>query len=349
MRTTGVYCRPTCPSRLAKRDNVRFHSTRADAERADFGLASAAGRMNLRSRCVNAQCRHPRLPPHRDCERGPDSSKTGRIREHEPVPLSQDVQDADGSNSEGLCRRKPNTTSTDRTRQWKERDRGDLRRGVQFQRAVLRVRRPATRNDTHRLPQRRCENQYPLCRGEEFTRVDPRRRDGEGICAIFLDDDPDTLAHELHTRFPKARIRNADASFSKWVARVVRLVENPAAGFDLPLDVRGTAFQLRVWDALRESRPARPAATPRSPAGSAAPPRRGGRGACAANPVAIVIPCHRVVRTDESLSGYRWGVERKAELLEARALDMKQHSRDTLCKAVISRASLGRRLAGLDR
>ena len=126
-----------------------------------------------------------------------------------------------------------------------------------------------------------------------------------------------TLARELHARFPKAHIRSADASFSKWVARVVRLVENPAAGLDLPLDVRGTAFQMRVWDALR-----------RIPAGKTASytevARRIGRptaaravaGACAANPVAIVIPCHRVVRTDESLSGYRWGVKRKAELLK---------------------------------
>ena len=124
------------------------------------------------------------------------------------------------------------------------------------------------------------------------------------------------LTRELKSRFPRARILPADREFARWVARVVRLVENPAVELDLPLDVRGTAFQVRVWEALRQI-----------PAGQTASytevARRIGRptavravaGACAANPVAIAIPCHRVVRTDESLSGYRWGVKRKAELL----------------------------------
>ncbi|MCE9532531.1 MAG: methylated-DNA--[protein]-cysteine S-methyltransferase [Planctomycetes bacterium] len=139
----------------------------------------------------------------------------------------------------------------------------------------------------------------------------------KGVCAIFLGDDPDFLAQNLQDRFRKARIVPGDTEFDKWVTEVVGLMEKPAIGLELPLDLRGTDFQLRVWEALREI-----------PAGSTVNytdiAKRIGRPtaaravaqACGANPIAIVIPCHRVVRTDESLSGYRWGVERKAELLE---------------------------------
>jgi AraC family transcriptional regulator of adaptative response/methylated-DNA-[protein]-cysteine methyltransferase len=125
------------------------------------------------------------------------------------------------------------------------------------------------------------------------------------------------LARDLQERFPRAELIGGDAEFEDLVAKVVGLVEAPAIGLDLPLDVRGTAFQQRVWQALREI-PAGRTETYSEIAGRIGVPRavRAVAGACAANALAVAIPCHRVVRTDGSLSGYRWGVERKRALLE---------------------------------
>ncbi len=136
-----------------------------------------------------------------------------------------------------------------------------------------------------------------------------------GICAILLGDDPDALVRDLQDRFPKARLLGGDAGFEGLVAQVVGFVEAPALGLDLPLDVRGTAFQERVWQALREI-PSGSTATYTEIAARIGTPRsvRAVAQACAANRIAVAIPCHRVVRRDGDLAGYRWGVERKREL-----------------------------------
>jgi len=140
---------------------------------------------------------------------------------------------------------------------------------------------------------------------------------GKGICAILLGDDPNALVRDLQDRFPRAALIGGDAAFEQTVARVVGFVEQPSLGLDLPLDVRGTAFQQRVWQALRRI-PSGSTASYAEIAGRVGKPRatRAIAQACAANPLAVAIPCHRVVRTDGSLSGYRWGVERKAQLLD---------------------------------
>jgi len=139
----------------------------------------------------------------------------------------------------------------------------------------------------------------------------------KGVAAILLGDDPQMLVRELEDRFPRARLIGGDAAFERLVAQVVGLVEAPAHGLALPLDVRGTAFQQRVWLALREI-PAGKTETYSSIAEKIGSPRsvRAVAGACAANVHAVAIPCHRVVRDDGALSGYRWGVERKRELLD---------------------------------
>lgn len=139
----------------------------------------------------------------------------------------------------------------------------------------------------------------------------------KGICAILLGDDPDALARDLQDRFPHAELIGADPGFEQWVAKVVGFVEAPALGLDLPLDLRGTAFQERVWQALR-SIPAGATATYAQIARMIGAPTssRAVAQACGANPLAVAIPCHRVVRSDGALSGYRWGVERKRQLLE---------------------------------
>jgi len=143
---------------------------------------------------------------------------------------------------------------------------------------------------------------------------------GKGVCAILLGDDPAALLRDLEHRFPNAELVGGDAGFERVVARVVGFVDAPRRGLDLPLDVRGTAFQQRVWQALQKI-----------PAGQTASysdiARRIGRPAavravaqaCAANALAVAIPCHRVVRLDGGLSGYRWGIDRKRALLDREA------------------------------
>jgi AraC family transcriptional regulator of adaptative response/methylated-DNA-[protein]-cysteine methyltransferase len=137
-----------------------------------------------------------------------------------------------------------------------------------------------------------------------------------GLCEIALGDDPDGLARDFLARFPQAELSAGDSEFEEWVARVIGFVEMPASGLDLPLDMRGTAFQQKVWQALRQI----PVGAKLSYTEIAE--RIGGKKtvravatACAANTLAVAIPCHRAIRLDGSLSGYRWGVERKAELL----------------------------------
>lgn len=142
-----------------------------------------------------------------------------------------------------------------------------------------------------------------------------------GLCAILLGDDPAALARDLQDRFPKAELQRGERDFEALVAQVVGFVDAPGLGLDLPLDIRGTAFQQRVWQALREI----PVGTTASYTDIAR--RIGAPGsvravaqACGANALAVAIPCHRVVRSDGGLSGYRWGVERKRALIQREAL-----------------------------
>lgn len=141
-----------------------------------------------------------------------------------------------------------------------------------------------------------------------------------GVCAILLGDDPDNLARDLQDQFPRADVIGGDAGFEQLVAKIVGFVEAPRLGLDLPLDVRGTAFQQRVWQALREI-PVGETVSYTDIANRIGAPKsvRAVAQACAANALAVAIPCHRVVRNDGGLSGYRFGVERKRELLEKEA------------------------------
>jgi len=139
----------------------------------------------------------------------------------------------------------------------------------------------------------------------------------KGVASILLGDEPDALLRQLQDRFPKATLIGADKDYEALVARVVGIVEAPQMGLDLPLDVRGTAFQRRVWQALQEI-PAGQTVSYVELARRIGSPKavRAVAGACAANNLAVAIPCHRVVRNDGALSGYAWGVERKKVLLD---------------------------------
>jgi AraC family transcriptional regulator of adaptative response/methylated-DNA-[protein]-cysteine methyltransferase len=139
----------------------------------------------------------------------------------------------------------------------------------------------------------------------------------KGVAAILLGNDPDVLLRQLQDRFMNAKLIGADEKYEALVARVVGFVESPRIGFDLPLDVRGTAFQRRVWQALQEIPVGQTISYAKIAQRIGSPNAvRAVAGACAANNLAVAIPCHRVVRNDGALSGYAWGVERKKALLD---------------------------------
>jgi AraC family transcriptional regulator of adaptative response/methylated-DNA-[protein]-cysteine methyltransferase len=143
-----------------------------------------------------------------------------------------------------------------------------------------------------------------------------------GICAILLGDDPDRLVRDLQDQFPKAEIIGGDGAFEQLVAEVVGFIEAPAKGLHLPLDVQGTAFQERVWRALREIPPGATVSYAEIAERIGSPKAvRAVAQACATNHIAVAIPCHRVVRRDGKLGGYRWGVDRKRELLHRETED----------------------------
>jgi AraC family transcriptional regulator of adaptative response/methylated-DNA-[protein]-cysteine methyltransferase len=145
-------------------------------------------------------------------------------------------------------------------------------------------------------------------------------RSGEGLCAVLLGEDPTQLQRDLQERFPRATITDGGETLGELTAAVVAYVESPARGLDVPLDVRGTEFQRDVWRALRDI-PAGSTASYSEVANRIGKPKavRAVAHACAANTLAVVIPCHRVVTTEGKVSGYRWGVDRKRALLRREA------------------------------
>lgn len=138
-----------------------------------------------------------------------------------------------------------------------------------------------------------------------------------GLCAVTLGDEPDVLTSDLRRRFPKAECIERDPDSGETVKRVIALLESPRTGFELPLDIQGSAFQQRVWMALRAVPPGSTVSYGEVAARIGNPRAvRAVATACAANSIAVVIPCHRVVRSNGDLAGYRWGIERKRALLE---------------------------------
>jgi AraC family transcriptional regulator of adaptative response/methylated-DNA-[protein]-cysteine methyltransferase len=152
----------------------------------------------------------------------------------------------------------------------------------------------------------------------------------KGVCSIMLGDEPGILLRNLEDRFAKAEFVGPDRAFGHWVAKVVAFVESPTLGLDLPLDIRGTVFQQRVWQALRKI-PFGSTASYSDIARQIGSPKavRAVARACGANPVALAVPCHRVIRTDGALCGYRWGVERKRVLLDRESGSLQPEKPET--------------------
>jgi AraC family transcriptional regulator of adaptative response/methylated-DNA-[protein]-cysteine methyltransferase len=320
VRTTGVYCRPACPSRLARRENVAFHASCEAAEQAGFRACkrcrpNATTLAEAHAAAVTQACRHIEM-----AEETPDldtlATLVGMSRFHFHRVFKSVTGITPKAYAEGHRAQRVRNVLPQRGTVTEAIYDGGFNNNSRFyakSTGVLGMKPARFRNggsgETIRFALGKCSLGSILVAATAI-----------GVCAIFLDDDPEVLVRDLQDRFPKAELIGGDADFEKLVAQVVGFVEAPQHGIDLPLDVRGTAFQQRVWQALQQI----PAGTRLSYTDVAVHlglPKavRAIASAIAANPVAVAIPCHRVVRNDGTLSGYRWGVERKRILLEREA------------------------------
>ena len=320
VKTTGVYCRPSCGARPARPENVAFHATAADAERAGF----------------------------RPCKRcKPDQPSRAEQHTAKVAELCRFIESAEEPPTLGELAKRAGTSAYHLHRVFKDVT-GLTPKAYAAAHRAKRIRQELDRSDTvteaiygagYNSQGRFYEESNQLL-GMTPTRyraggadTDIRFAIGEsslgpilvaqsdrGVCAILMGDDPDRLARDLQDQFPHARLIGGDAGFEQLVAKVVGFVEAPGLGLDLPLDVRGTAFQQRVWRAL-QGVPAGETVSYTELARRIGSPKsvRAVGQACGANALAVAIPCHRVVRNDGALSGYRWGVERKRALLEREA------------------------------
>ena len=314
--TTGVYCRPSCPSRKPKQKNVRFHASREEAESAGFRPCrrckpdepALAVRQAV---AISAICRHIET-----AEEVPSLTELAAQAGMSPYHLHRLFKSLTGLTPKAYAaalraRRLPGTLaqSGSVTQAFYEAGYNSSGRFYAESQRILGMSPARYRGGGAGTEIRFAVGECSL--GSILVAMSPL-----GVCAIFLGDDPQVLIRDLQDRFAKARLVGGDETFERFVAQVVGFVEAPALGLSLPLDIRGTAFQQRVWQALRDipfgsqvsySEMARRIGAPKAV--------RAVAGACAANPLAVVIPCHRVVSSDGSLSGYRWGIARKAELL----------------------------------
>jgi AraC family transcriptional regulator of adaptative response/methylated-DNA-[protein]-cysteine methyltransferase len=321
VRTTGVYCRPSCGARAARPENVAFHASAAEAERAGFRPCRRCrperpALAEQQAATVAALCRIIEA-----AEQPPTLAALAQHAGWSAWPLHRVFKQVTGLTPRGYAAAR----RAQRLRDGLGRDGGSVTAAIYeagygsngrfYGEAdrVLGMTPSAWRRGG-------ADTEIRFAVGECSLGSILVAQSERGVCAIALGDDPDRLARELQDRFPRARLSGGDAAFEALVAQVVGLVEAPRRGHELPLDVRGTAFQQRVWQALREIPPGRTASYAEIARRIGAPQSvRAMAQACGANALAVAIPCHRVVRTDGALSGYRWGVERKRALLEREA------------------------------
>ncbi|HCS45340.1 MAG TPA: bifunctional DNA-binding transcriptional regulator/O6-methylguanine-DNA methyltransferase Ada [Pseudomonas sp.] len=317
VKTTGVYCRPSSLARLPKPQNVEFFDTAEQAEAAGYRPSKRAAKDQSdiaaqHAATVAAACR--------------------QIETAESLPALSELALAAGLSSYHFHRVFKTVTgltpkgyaTAHRSRKVRERltDGGSVTDALydagfnsnsRFYEAADQVLgmkpgdyRAAGQNNDIRFAVGQCSLGAILV-----------AQSARGVCAILLGDDPHQLVCDLQDKFRRANLIGADQQFEQLIAKVVGFIEAPAIGLDLPLDVRGTAFQERVWQALREIPPGSTASYADIAQRIGAPKAvRAVAQACGANSLAVAIPCHRVVRSDGNLSGYRWGVERKRQLLD---------------------------------
>jgi AraC family transcriptional regulator of adaptative response/methylated-DNA-[protein]-cysteine methyltransferase len=317
VQTTGVYCRPSCPSRRANPANITLHD--------DLPSAKATGFRPCR-RCnpdgISSDARNAALV-----------AKACRLIEQseESLPLER-LATAIGLSAGYFHRLFKGTTGLTPKDFAAAHRAARVREGLANGRSVTEAIYDAGFNSSGRFYEKSTEmlGMTPTRYRDGGTNEDIRFAIGQsslgailvassakGVVSILIGEDPDALARDLQDRFPRACLIGGDPAYERLVAQVVGLVEAPALGLDLPLDVRGTAFQRRVWQALQEI-PAGQTVSYADVAARIGSPKaaRAVAGACAVNKIAVAIPCHRVVRRDGSLSGYAWGVERRQRLLQ---------------------------------
>lgn len=320
VKTTGVYCRPSCAARLARPENVRFHATCREAEKAGFRP------------CKRCKPDRPSLVE----EHATKITAICRLIEQsdEPPRLNKLAAEAGLSvfHFHRVFKAVTGVTPNDYAKaNMAKRVRRKLGEGSSVTEAIY----DAGYNSNSRFYE--TSNQMLGMTPSKFraggSDADIYFAVGEcslgsilvaatrkGVCGILLGSDPARLVRDLQDQFPKANLIGNEKRYAALVAKVVGFVEQPRLGLDLPLDIRGTAFQQRVWKALRDI-PVGETASYATIAKKIGLPKsvRAVAQACAANTIAVAIPCHRVIRSNGSLSGYRWGVERKRTLLEREA------------------------------
>ena len=318
--TTGIYCRPGCPSRLPLPENVRFFASSQEAEAAGYRPCQRCMAQDKRAQQtarIIAACRHLE-----NTTEMPDLNALAREAGFSPGHFHRLFKAHTGLTPRAYAEA-----------QRAQRLRGELEQG----RSVTEALYSAGFGSSGRLyaatdqvlgmtPTRyrkggsRETIRYVL--GESSLGTVLVGQSSRGICAILLGDAADTLLAELRGRFPQAELQPGESGFETLIGQVIQLIENPRLGLALPLDIRGTAFQARVWQALREIPPGATLSYAQLAARLDLPKAvRAVAGACAANSLAVAIPCHRIVRSDGELSGYRWGVARKRELLRREQQD----------------------------
>ena len=316
VKTTGVYAAPSSAARLPKRENVEFFDSEQAARQAGY-------RPSLRH--------------------GPDRSTIDRTHadiiaqacrqiESAATPLSlTELATAAGMSPHHFHRLFKTYTGMTPKAYGSGKQGRDIREALGQGTTITRAMMDAGFNASSRFYEKApgMLGMTPRAFAQGGQNADIRFAVGEsqlgailvaaserGVCAILMGDDPHALVCELQDRFPHARLEGEDRDFDTLVAQVVGAIEAPAMSWTLPLDVRGTVFQQRVWQALREVTPGSTVSYADIAQRIGAPKAvRAVAGACAANWLAVAIPCHRVVRRDGALSGYRWGVERKRDLL----------------------------------
>jgi AraC family transcriptional regulator of adaptative response/methylated-DNA-[protein]-cysteine methyltransferase len=317
VKTTGVYCRPSCSARRPARGNVRFHSSCEEAERAGYRA------------CKRCQPNGPALWE----EYAAKIARACRVIEAaETAPTLSELAKLAGVSRFHFHRIFTRITGLTPKAYARGHRAERVRRGLSARRTVTEAIYKAGFNSNGRFyaESSRILGMKPnrFRKGGSGERLQFSVRPCSlgyvlaavsqiGVCAIFLGDDPEKLQQELRGRFRKAELVPAGDGFNRTLKAVLELVEIPKGSLGLPLDIRGTAFQQRVWKALCEI-PAGSTANYSEIARRIGAPKavRAVASACASNPIALAIPCHRVVRASGELAGYRWGVERKRTLLE---------------------------------
>jgi AraC family transcriptional regulator, regulatory protein of adaptative response / methylated-DNA-[protein]-cysteine methyltransferase len=329
--TTGIYCRPSCPSRAANPKNVQFYDTLKAAKATGFRPCKRCNPDGPSADVGNAAmvARACRL-----------------IEQAEEEPSLTDLAAAVGR-SPGYFHRLFKSVTGVTPKDYANAHRAArVREGLGNGSSVTEAMYDAGFNSSGRFYEKSNEmlgmtpTQYRAGGADEEIRFAVGQSSlgailvassKKGVASILIGDDPNELVQDLQDRFPKARLVGGDNDYESLVARVVGFVETPGLGLDLPLDVRGTAFQQRVWHALQEI-PAGQTVCYAEIARRIGAPKavRAVAGACAVNNMAVAIPCHRVVRNDGALSGYAWGAERKRILLDREAMNARKEVSSTL-------------------